>query len=866
MAANPLLPYLSFTPQPNRQLARDNNGYLKDASQSINDSGPKLIPGVIVTSWPGIHCYQVALDGMIGLTTCSMLASSSLDPFSVSDCRTLSPLTRVLVMLPRWDIFGYIVGTLPHVATNSSCQFPDFFVPLADTGLRIDQAFTLPIGKPEHGLANFNAGRAGDVLPGEFAHISPLGVGILISQLLATLKASDTSRLDLSYLDELVRIVSTNFEHYGAGFEHTRYDDEGEISEVKCRTMYPWESVGCSAPTGAAFKDGTFKWDETDTEGGKEPLRIGQTGRWRDMELFGYLGDVYRRLVMAPKQLTGLPRTLAKDEDRPEPDIGLFEQVIGSDGTFSIRSAKRILLSKTCTIPVPRKRREAKDPSGDSPHDDSYKSSGFYGNGDSHERPEFPWVDGDFPGGRPGQLLDLVSYVRNWHSIIGLARHEKDWYLPQENDSNIVYGAPTGLSTLVSAFQLPLPSKKQLTLDHRTKSDHYAGQSDIAMLDDGTIILQDAYGSQIKMGGGNIHITCPGSIFFQSGKDVISLAGKDTVLRSGKSIDITAAKRDVRIKAEKNFHAMAGNSGTGGILLESRAKSSTMKFDEVLGEDVTSSGIIFKSKDAPLLSITKGAYIRSVENSTITIDSGKGEGDFVVICRELLQSISSGVVMSIGSKLGEGSTNTTHVFTRDGASLGSSISVDGQAVIMGPTLVDGSVIASGPVAGSSAPYIGKPPDELKDIITDIKQQITKNSDQVRTQSESLAKLMYTDVNAVGSDVFIKALTFSLRTDKQYGHDEDDSFVIYETPWQQRGRAEGSLKPWSEPAVAVEGQERTYPWPGTNNWLEKSIFEQVDMQFFDMVAGNAKDRPYNDPQPATSKRVAMQTGYKITTQE
>ena len=67
-----------------------------------------------------------------------------------------------------------------------------------------------------------------------------------------------------------------------------------------------------------------------------------------------------------------------------------------------------------------------------------------------------------------------------------------------------------------------------------------------------------------------------------SGSRVVTLA-KEAIIRAKGSVDISSNENDVRIKAEKNMQLLAGNSGSGGMLLESKGQGSIQGYGGLIG-------------------------------------------------------------------------------------------------------------------------------------------------------------------------------------------------------------------------------------------------------------------------------------------
>lgn len=823
--------------------------------------------GTIISVAPFAHCYHVALRGETGLTPCVALSPTSLDVMSTRWATTLTPTTSVFVYRPLWTDMGIIVGVMPPSNLDSSLQLPDFFVPMSNSGFFMDDAFTIAAQQLGTGIRNCSAGRPGDILPGDLAAMNELGVGLMVGRLLATMKASDIARLDFFYLDNLVRLFSANFEHFASGYERSIKDDEGEISEIETLTPYPWEFMGVSSPSAASLAAKDYKWVKGQNDAPVEPVDPAQIGFWRLMRLRGYLGDLERLYVAAPNPQQLPVNKLAGDVEKPPADVGLFEQVIGADGSFTLRSARHITLAKTCLIPIPKRRREEHDAAGDSPYSETepYKSSGIFGAGESHSKPEFPWADSS-PSSRGAQLWDFMAYTANWYHVVPLARHQKDWYLPQSKDVQIgsISGEdrdPPSAPLINGAFEAPLPTGTSVPIDHRGSVTVFKSSASINMLDDGSIVLEDGYGSQIKLSGGNIYLTCPGDIWFQPGRSLIQWAPKDIISRAGNAVDISAAKGDIRVKAERNLHALAGNSGIGGVLLESKADGTAYNF-ETTGESVVSSGIMLKSKAAPIWAVGSDVYLRSKPGSTITLDAGE-DGTLMTFSNTVLIAAQQSLTIANGTNARtDTEAEAAHTFSQHNVLLQAPLAVTGRTFVDGALTVNGGMLANGPVAGTSSPYVLNIDREVfQDRVNTFEAQIDAYEESMNRTLKRIKTLFFEDKTKIGNDDFIDSVAFSFRSDAQYG---TSNIKIWEAPWQQLYRRLDAGVLWDEPAVK-HNDEETYPHPGVEAWAESDKFGTLEFSFYNTESRRPEDRPYDVSQAEEPLFKTMKTSYFVTSQ-
>lgn len=861
-----------------------------------------FMEGTVIHAFPYLHTYMVQVSTSSLKIICTALAGSSLDPLSGMECSMYAPLTRVLVFRPPWMQLGIIMGAIPSPQTDSEAQLPDFLVDVKGAGFRKDHCHVVPITTPGVGAINCGEGRAADVLPGDIAWINELGCGLIVGKLLASIRGGDLSRLDMFYVDELVRLFSYNLEHFAAGYERRICDDEGEIVEEELRTPYPWEAAGLLVP-GQAMRDGEYEWAPGTEEGPREPHSPSQDGIWRHKIYRGYLGDLHHEYISAPSPDGRYPQDpQSSQSDKPNLDMGLFEEVRGIDGGYRLASAKHIIFVKRALIPVPVRRRLPHDPAGDSPHvvpergqlnADGYNAAGYWHEpGKSHVKDEFKWADGQpgaeegspgqeaaqgaaerYPAIRGSQLTDMHTYLSNWYELVPMARHEKDFYLPQVEELSL--GTMGGeeqppLPDLSTSFQATLPPSVQVEIDHRAAAvEYFKSMGIFAMLDDGSIVLSDGYGSQIKMGGGNIEITCPGDVILRPGRNVTAMAPRDVILRAGNSIDATAALGDVRLKAERNMQLLSGNGGQGGTLIENRSTTVTQDYQDKLGEEITGSGVVIKAENSRYLVYAQDIYLKTMGGFAGIDASG---GPLFLSAQSVLAGVQTDFIVAAGADLADpGRPLARHVLGADIAVLDSRAIVRGTCFVAAPVgradmIVDGNVVCTGHYgAGTLQFVIGGLSDTSREEISRRKDEVAGFSKRLTEIIDNTRDSLYgEDKTAPANAELIDRIRVSLRTDAQYGHEDDNSFMLAEAPWQQRQRQDDADITWEEPPVTV-GDEDTYPYPGKANWTEKLRYATVESNFYDDLLRVAHNRPYAKPEQKAPTMRALDLSYVISTQ-
>jgi hypothetical protein len=289
-------------------------------------------------------------------------------------------------------------------------------------------------------------------------------------------------------------------------------------------------------------------------------------------------------------------------------------------------SAKSVLIGRRANIPVGNRIKPAEDGTGDDSRADNYKFSGYSGAGDEHKIGDVRVPDDSANIRRVMGVDDLIAYAVNWKRLHPFHYHKNDYSVREESDGFKFTTSQEFLDFTQLSYQNAMASvfPKTMKIDHRYNDvAYYQTTSFLYFLEDGGVMLADGFGSAIKMTAGKIRLECAGDIELAPGRSLIGL-GSQVILRAKKSVDISASDNDVRIKAEKNLHMLAGNGGSGGVLVECKSDSIGQDFKNQIGENVTSNGIIFKATKSVVAAYGGYVYLRSGEDKTIDMDADKG--------------------------------------------------------------------------------------------------------------------------------------------------------------------------------------------------------------------------------------------------
>ena len=851
----------------------------------------RVVRGVVDDVVPASNVYIVRVPYTGAPIHCVALTPMAY-PFGARAIGLYPPGTSVICSV--WNDkgtpgYGVILGAISQKLAEPSHGVSDWIAPYTGTHAFSDDIDAFIQLNGYQNIESFAVGQPLDAIPGhDIGAMQDFGTGYGAGLLEAWLRASDIAGIWCYYQDNLVRLATYNFDHWHAGGERWIRNDQGEINDVDSLTPYPWEALGVWLPGSPVFVKneggGTYK---ADAQLLYVPTKPDQLGIFRHRKSRGYIGDLCSHEVILPLWPKDVPSTgvvnALSDTERHN-FTGLSAVTEHSDGLVSIRSAKGIVLEKYLFIPVARQTAipEQSVKSGDGVPVDgtagNYAPGGHTGaNVDAHRRTEIRLpANEDRPDSWLGQLYDLHTYVFNWWAKRRTLAHANDWSLPEEghfahkeddDEASEWFGGvyipdSKGLvSPMSDVYAMDPPAFFDVDVDHTTKSRYYCSRSFIDILPDGTIAVEDGYGSGIYLSQGNIRITCPGDIVFQPGRSFVSMAGDDTVLRTGSSVDITAALGDVRLKAERNLHMLAGNGEIGGVLIEAKSKAISRPTDWLtgkLGEDAITAGIMFKTdRGGPL--VFRGSDMRFVAEGA---DGNKGTMFFEAPGGGIHMEANFITRNAVGNLGLADYVNDSLVLATAGGfgcvCLANKVLFSADKVgFIGDAYVGGSVYAHAGVV---------PLDNAKLILDDMEAQASDWTDNVVGNASVLQYL----TDAKNRTEWMLDARFTFRTPEQYGT-EMEGFYLVESRWQRTYRERGTGLGFIEPPVTIgygENAEHTAPYPGFKTWFEDESYKLVDSKLFDWENRKARDRSkevYEDAPMSELRDVVPRHNYLISKQ-
>ena len=721
--------------------------------------------GTVIQTFPGTYACNVRVRGGHNpAIPCVVAAAGNGFLASTGVNHAWVPIegSRVVIYKPNPNgRLGYIVAALPPIVEQSDPKKQRRWVipsvdPEPGAGFSTELAYYQPYENPNMlDTPTANAMRPGDVIPGQTGYFNEMGLGLHLGTLMAQFKASEQAGIDVFVMDNLLRMYSAQFQHYNALGEQHIYNDGGYQTYEWTGSPHMCEVWG--------FHDYKQAWLEKDKFDSRQMKNSSRKLTYKEECL-------HRRYQMYLGHICGLFSLFASNPDpalnpneypKQNKDEGLIAVNVDGSGRLMISSAGDIILERTDRIPMPKKLKEAWDPTGE-----------LVDMSDPFEtKKPFDWKPDDDPRNRSLWLRDGMA----WYKRLLYQRNDeakKDWFVPEEADLNVPRNEYEKVDKLLGLEYFDKLADKRAV---------------VCLGADGTITLRADGGAEIVLAGADIDINAPGDIRLKAGQNVVSL-GRDVIVKGKDSVDITATDHDVRLKAERNLHLYSEKS----ILLQSNATGDSHNMSaDVKGEDQSHGGIILQAKQSRVFLHGKTVHLAGIQQIILeTLDTVRGA--VITATKRVLAVFKN--MWNIAEQGG------MQIIGRQHYIIGQSVGTIGQRSNL---MIKGKQIA---------------------VITPWADMQEDLYESMRNTADPLVETYLNNTDWLGSykPTEREKIDFTYRTSQQYGTTDGQplappqrQFKLYEPFWaymidQGMGPAwlRGSLEDWTERKV-----HDTYPWPG-----------------------------------------------------
>ena len=544
-----------------------------------------LFPGRVEDGYPSAGGYLVAVYNFKRNLPCYPLQPADGRFFGAAHHAPIPVGTEVMVYLPRDGKFGYILGVLPTVQDPPHQRASGQLVPEGGVNAFSDaEAFSAPDFGLGGLLPQASSAQPVDALPGDVGVLNEFNVGYGVNRLMAFLKAGDLAGVEAFLLEDLLRLVGDRLEIFTSLGEERTNNDYGRIGRERLSALTQAESLGASgdgADTCAPNPSATLT--RAPDESSLKAVTEGAVGRWRAREDEGYLGDFLQRFLARP---SATPRAL--DGSVPPPDLTLYQEFLSRCGQHLERSLVGGGLAKSLGMAGPRRLRVDDDPAGDRTIADPAPRKPF----------SLTPSGGPGPAGFGAMVRDFLAWEFDQRAKWARADLARDWQTDDDAAAATPEGTTASFTTPgVGGFFRDFPPLSDAARAAGTVTDETAtastpyrpGEAFALLLPDGSVQARDAWGSEIRMRGGHVDVTCSHDLNLSAGGSIVLQAGDDLVLRARQAVDVSSTNNQVRVKGGKDllFH-----TEEGGMLFSAPAAGQYSGADS-RGEQLSLAGIAF---------------------------------------------------------------------------------------------------------------------------------------------------------------------------------------------------------------------------------------------------------------------------------
>jgi hypothetical protein len=766
--------------------------YIGSSAEAFKGSGTYVAQGTVIVSVPFYGYYVVDVRAENGLTRRLICKDSK--AYSLFDAvRTFSYYptgSSVLVYVNAIADFGVIIcsNAANTVINDTYSSWNDLISPGSGFNFYSSKLYkTLEEGTDNELLFKYVDGQPYDGLPGDYTLTTPSGLMFHFDAELAMLRANEMCGLFIFRQTGTARLTGEELEIESLAHRDTNGLANAEIYGYRVGNIYPWEIAGFTAQDAQQNVD---YLDKSKLFAGNIPLATRPTSVFlpaRLQHLGGYLGQGWQTVLSAPQV----------DDNT---SVGLARQHVGIDGTVLIESTNQIFIAKTSKIFVPNLTEQA------TTNDPSYSPNGI----DSHN------VRSDFLEDDQASVLPHEQYAMKsgWQSNVATS-YRPDVDLLESVDENVF--SDQNAFDLTDGDVLP-PAEELTSVKIDDRYDDLKIKKILSLftiLPNGDIVIQNGQGAQIKLSQGAVYVSGT-AVHVQSAK-TISLFGNQLSLRGYEGAELSSAIGSIRLKADKNLSCLAGNSGQGGILLESKSLARDINIDTAEPDNNLYPGITLKSANSHVALYGGDVLLKSGAGS-----SGATQGNVVIESSQTIFSRASRHIRSTdvdyldyfleGSKDGDRPANR---FTRTISSMAGSMYIRNQLIAGDSVQVGrGYFTLSGGFATAdvnSTSGIGRirEPSLIENNLRIQSEQVELN----RSRSKDELKLIndLSEENKPLNAEAIGTLAFGFPTSQAYGAGKQKIAQPY---WHQLPIS--GVTNWREPDVKYNNIS-TLPWPGKDSW-------------------------------------------------
>lgn len=375
-----------------------------------------------------------------------------------------------------------------------------------------------------------------NLVDGESAYVTKTGAGVEFLYNLCRLKGSELAMIEAYILDDLVRILSRNFEHLTSFGDFKIINSGGGLNVLWQGTSNEYEALGSDAEGEPIDGFEIGEKDNLNVDPDDESNFLWDA-KWRFTKYIGKIGNFIHTYITDPG------KNLVSENEANQFKAGRYNFHVNQDGSVVMQSISDIVFEKTVRIPVP----VAKD---------RLEVIQAATNEQLNAYEVWTPLEGEELYETSYKLADYTKWLSNYYALAGFYAANV-FNIPSEEES-----------------PEPDPYCKDRNFQAQNGGGNYHTQftkmlqayATIRIFKDGSIVLYDAYGSAVHMTAGHVNISAARSINLTAAANVNITAGRDVIVNAGNNIELSAMFKGILLKARTWLEMLCSK---GAVVIES---------------------------------------------------------------------------------------------------------------------------------------------------------------------------------------------------------------------------------------------------------------------------------------------------------
>jgi hypothetical protein len=375
-----------------------------------------------------------------------------------------------------------------------------------------------------------------NLVDGESAYVTKTGAGVEFLYNLCRLKGSELAMIEAYILDDLVRILSRNFEHLTSFGDFKIINSGGGLNVLWQGTSNEYEALGSDAEGEPIDGFEIGEKDNLNVDPDDESNFLWDA-KWRFTKYIGKIGNFIHTYITDPG------KNLVSENEANQFKAGRYNFHVNQDGSVVMQSISDIVFEKTVRIPVPVA-------------NDRLEAIQAATNEQLNAYEVWTPLEGEELYETSYKLADYTKWLSNYYALAGFYAANV-FNIPSEEES-----------------PEPDPYCKDRNFQAQNGGGNYHTQftkmlqayATIRIFKDGSIVLYDAYGSAVHMTAGHVNISAARSINLTAAENVNITAGRDVIVNAGNNIELSAMFKGILLKARTWLEMLCSK---GAVVIES---------------------------------------------------------------------------------------------------------------------------------------------------------------------------------------------------------------------------------------------------------------------------------------------------------